>query len=124
MKRGVKIAIGVLLTLLTLLVAVFATGIVSVRVDLPPAEPSKIAPVPPVFVTISSDGGLTVDGAPTTLDTLTRDVSARFVGVPKDQQRVMIRSTGDVKYNHFMAVLSRLEVHGWTKVGLIKDAPP
>nr|WP_295105334.1 hypothetical protein [uncultured Caulobacter sp.] len=92
MKRGTKIAIGVLIGLAAI-VLTLCISITSIRIELPPAE------APRTTVGMQPDGQLTVDGKPTTLDTLTQDVAARFANVPMDQQRVMIRASGDVKYD-------------------------
>ena len=64
------------------------------------------------------DGRLTVDDQPTTLDALVQDVAARFADAPMDQQRVLIRASGDVRYDRFVDVRNRLKGHGRTKVGL------
>ncbi|WP_454717048.1 ExbD/TolR family protein [Caulobacter segnis] len=118
MKRRTKIAIGVLIGF-ALIVVALRLSVTSIRIELPPVEQPKTAG--PVFVGMLPDGRLTVDGQPTTLDALTQDVAARFTDMPIDQQRIMIRATRDVKYDHFMDVLNRLEGHGWTKIGLINE---
>ncbi|WP_297506624.1 biopolymer transporter ExbD [uncultured Caulobacter sp.] len=124
MERGIKIAVGVLVGLVAVIAALLGTHVVRIKIDLPPAEPVAAVKNGPVFVNIQPDGHLMVDGKPSTLNSLTQDVAARFAGVPADQQRVMIRAPGNVKYEDFMAVLNRLQGHGWSKVGLINEAPP
>ena len=125
MKRGVKIALAILAVAALLFLIVIPTKIVTIKIDLPPPITQKPAPpAKPVFITMEADGRLTIEGAPTTLETLPRDLSARFGDGPKDQQRVMIRAPADVPYERFMAVLNSLQEHGWIKVGLINEDPP
>lgn len=122
MKRGTKITIGVLLVLGLLALFVIPMKTVTIRIDLPPPIPPKAPPRrEPIILVMESDGRLTIEGKPTTLETLPRDLSARFAGVPKDEQRVMIRAAADISYDRFMAVLNSLQGHGWTKVGLINE---
>ncbi|WP_168076907.1 biopolymer transporter ExbD [Caulobacter sp. SSI4214] len=125
MKRGIKIAIGVLLFAGFLFLFVIPTKTTTITYDLPPPIiPAKPAHRAPIFVEMKPDGGLTIEGAPTTLEALPRDLAARFGDVPKDQQRVMIRAPEDVPYDRFMAVLSTLQGRGWYKVGLVNEAVP
>lgn len=122
MKRAIGITVAVLLVAGLLALFVVPSHLVTVRIDLPPIGPAKPPPrAEPVWIVMQLDGRITVDGAVTTLDTLTRDVAARFAGTPKDEQRVMIRATGDISYDRFMAVLNRLQDHGWYKVGLVNE---
>jgi biopolymer transport protein ExbD len=125
MKRGLKIAIGAALAI-TVLAFVGSLTLpmktVKITIDLPP--PIKAKPAKPIVIVMETDGRLTIEGAPTTLDTLSRDLSTRFAGVPKDEQRVMIRAPGDVPCQRFMAVLNNLKGHGWNKIGLINEDLP
>ncbi|MFY8207997.1 MAG: ExbD/TolR family protein [Caulobacter sp.] len=125
MKRGILVAIGVLAVTGFLLLFVIPTQTTKITVDLPPIGPSKPPPrAAPVNLALAADGRLTIDGAPTSLDTLAADLTKRFEGVPKDEQRVMIHADRDVPYERFMPVLTRLQEHGWAKVGLINEDIP
>ena len=128
MKRGAKIAIGIALVVAVIGIVGSLTipmKTVTIRFDLPPPINAKpTARAKPVFVVIEADGRLMIEGKPTTLETLPRDLSARFVGIPKDEQRVMIRAPDNVPYERFMAVLDSLQAHGWFKVGLINEDVP
>lgn len=122
MKTREWLVFAAFVAVVALLVLAFSqTKLVSISIDLPPAEPAKIEPAPPVFLLMKSDGGMTIDGAPTTPESLTKDLGARFRGLPKDQQRVMIRADEDVSYERFMPVLKQLQAHGWTKIGLVNE---
>jgi biopolymer transport protein ExbD len=122
MTRKELIVFGAFVGFVLLLVVLLGPlKIISIQVDLPPAEPPRTAPAKPIFVILQADGRLTIDGAPTTQETLTRDLEKRFTGLQKDQQRIMIRAGGDVPYERFMAVLNPLKAHGWTKIGRINE---
>lgn len=125
MKRGVKIVLAVLAVVALLFLIVIPTKTVTIKIDLPPPITAKpVPPAKPVFITMEADSRLTIDGAPTTLEALPRDLSARFGDGPKDQQRVMIRAPTNVSYERFMAVLNTLQEHGWYKVGLVNTELP
>lgn len=128
MKRVARIAIGIALVVAVIGIVGSLTipmKTVTIRFDLPPPINAKpTAPAKPVFIAMETDGRLTIEGKPTTLETLPRDLSARFVGIPKDEQRVMIRAPDNVPYERFMAVLNSLQAHGRLKVGLINEAVP
>lgn len=95
---------------------------VSIKVDLPPAATPK-APVEhkPIEVFIDNDGAILVNGRPSGLDTLARDVAAVSTVPDRSEQRVMVRGAENVKFDAFMAVLERLQGGGWSKVGLINE---
>jgi len=97
---------------------------VSIKVDLPPARPSKPAASKPVEISIDANGAIQVNGRPSSLDTLASDVGAVSTTRDKNQQQVMIRASETVTYGTYMAVLERLRGAGWHKVGVIKDAIP
>ena len=90
---------------------------VSIKIDLPPAGRVQ-AKHAPIEVEILTDGTLRVEGAPSTLDTLPRDVAAK-ASSPPETQEIRIRASGDVSYATFTAVLERLKGVGWTKVGVV-----
>lgn len=126
MKRGARNVIFAVLSLAVIIVALFTIGpktTTKITYLLPPPIFSKARPPSekPILLTMEADGRLAIDGAPTTLETLVDDLTKRFKGVPKDKQRVMIRATSEVSYQQFMPVLTRLQEHGWTKVGLINE---
>jgi biopolymer transport protein ExbD len=115
-KRGTRIAANA-----ALIVAMVVVGIVlalplktkAIKVDLsPPAEAA------PVRLVMEADGRLTIEGKPSTLGTLPRDLSARFADVPRDEQQVLIEVRGQPSPDRLMAVIDRLQGHGW-EIGLI-----
>jgi len=122
-KRGARFAIGIALVFAVIGIVGSLTipmKTVTIRFDLPPpinAKPTRSAG--PVLVIIEADGRLTIEGKPTTLETLPSDLSTRFASVPKDEQRVMIRAPDDVSYDRLMAVHKSLQANGRFKVGLI-----
>lgn len=96
---------------------------VSIKVDLPPAATAPPASKP-VEVFIDAKGALQVDGRPSSLDTLARDVAAASPLRDKKQQPVRIRAVESVDYDTYMAVMERLRDGGWYKVGLINESLP
>jgi biopolymer transport protein ExbD len=97
---------------------------VSIKVDLPPARPSKPVEPKPVEIFIDANGAIQVNGRPSSLDTLASDVGAVSTTRDRNQQQVMIRASETVTYETYMAVLERLRGAGWHKVGIINDAIP
>jgi biopolymer transport protein ExbD len=99
--------------------AKFPGGVVSIKVDLPPAS----TPAPkPIDVFIDTNGAIQVNGRPSNLDALARDVAAQSTAQDKSRQEVRIRATESVKYETFIAVTKRLKDSGWSKVGLLQEA--
>lgn len=124
MSRKELIVFGAFVAVILTIVLLFATKVIEVRIELPPAEAPKAAPAETIHISIADDGSLSVDGAPTTLATLTRDVAARSHAPSKEEQRLRIRAGETVRYETLMAVLTRLREAGWIKTGLINEDPP
>jgi biopolymer transport protein ExbD len=95
---------------------------VSIKVDLPPARPSKPAEPKAVEIFIDANGAIQVNGRPSSLDTLASDVGAVSTTRDKNQQQVKIRASETISYDAYMAVLERLSDAGWHKVGIINEA--
>ncbi|CAN7522143.1 ExbD/TolR family protein [Caulobacter sp. LjRoot300] len=95
---------------------------VSIKVDLPPARPSKPVEPKAVEIFIDANGAIQVNGRPSSLDALASDVGAVSTARDKNQQQVMIRASETISYDTYMAVLERLRGAGWRKVGLINEA--
>jgi len=121
-KRGTRIAIGAALAITVVgLVGSLAIPMrtVKISVDLPPPINAKPTPrAKPVFIAMETDGRLTIEGKASTLETLPQDLTARFAAVPRDEQRVLIEMRGKSSPDRLMAVIDRLQGHGW-KIGLI-----
>lgn len=95
----------------------------AIKVDLPPAETPAPQPAPkPIDIFIDANGGIRVNGRPSSLDALPRDVAAQSTMPDKSRQEVRMRATGNVKYETFIAVTNRLKDSGWYKVGLIQES--
>ena len=98
---------------------------VSIKVDLPPAVDARPpAPANPVAIAIAEDGDLSVEGSPSSLETLTRDIAARAPTSDKGQQRIMVHAPENLPYDRLLPVLNRLQTSGWTKVGLSYEPKP
>ncbi len=95
---------------------------VSIKVDLPPAQPSKPVEPKAVEIFIDANGAIQVNGRPSSLDTLASDVGAVSTTRDRNQQQLTIRASETVTYGTYMAVLERLRGAGWHKVGIVKEA--
>ncbi len=125
-KRALGLALASVALALVVWGVFFArlpSRIVTIKIDLPPAETPR--PPKPVDVFIGADGAIRVDGAPSTLEHLPRDIAAKASSSPSKQQ-IRIRASENVSYAAYTAVLQRCSAAGWTKVGIItseKAAP-
>ncbi|HWW25344.1 MAG TPA: biopolymer transporter ExbD [Caulobacter sp.] len=124
---GWKRALGLALASVALALVVWGLFLplstVSIKVDLPPANaPTAKTPAKPVDVMIKADGSLRVDGSPSSLETLVRDVSDRASSPDKSRQRIMIHAETTVTYATFSAVLKSLRDAGWSNIGWVDDA--
>lgn len=95
---------------------------VSIKVDLPPARPSKPVEPKAVEIFIDANGAIQVNRRPSSLDALASDVGAVSTTRDKNQQQVKIRASETISYDAYMAVLERLRGAGWHKVGIINEA--
>jgi len=116
--------VDILLVLLIIFMVSVPMAVTAIKVDMPP--PADVpAPKPPVFISIQTSGALFLGQEPTRLETLERDLVARFAANgqtgSKRDQKVMIRAQADVPYEAFMAVLDRVHAQGWTRVGVINE---
>ncbi len=109
--------VDILLVLLVIFMIAVPAAVTSLKVDLPP--PSFATPAAkPVVITIQNSGALFLAGQATKLDTLSGDLSHRFVADgqagPRGEQRVMISGQADVPYETFMTVINEMHDNGWT----------
>ncbi len=114
--------VDIMLVLLIIFMVAAPLATVSIRLDLPPPNPS----VPqdfeePVYVTIQESGSLFIAAQQTTLETLPADVCAALGGGACREERLFIRADAEVKYNSFMEVMNTLQENGFFKVGLLNE---
>ena len=116
-KRIIALVVGAIL----LLLLVIPITTVRIKIDLPPAPPSRPAQPWPVYVTIDAKGAIRVDGKASSLPTLVNDIAAQAATANRSQQAIMVRTVGQVPRSELMEVTNRLQAAGWLKVGVISD---
>ena len=115
--------VDVMLVLLIIFMVSIPVATVSIKLDLPPAQPPPPGTIvkEPTFVSIQRGGVLFIGEQATTLDTLSGDL-ARILAVPNPtEERVYIRGNRDVRYGDFMAVMNKLQEDGYYQVALINE---
>jgi biopolymer transport protein ExbD len=116
--------VDVMLVLLIIFMVAAPMATVSIKVDLPPAEPPPPnAPKPkdPVFINVEQNQRLYIGPKETSLANLIPDITAALDSPNPTEERVMIRANKFVPYRDFMAVLNQLQGNGFLKIGLISE---
>ena len=119
--------VDVMLVLLIIFMVSIPAATVSIKLDLPPAIPpppgTKVKE--PILINIQRGRAIFIGEAPTSLDTLTRDLAVALTKddptLPPTEQRVYIRADRDVIYGDFMAVMNDLQGNGFYQVALINE---
>lgn len=119
--------VDVMLVLLIIFMVSIPAATVSIKLDLPPAIPpppgTKVKE--PILINIQAGGKVFIGEQGTTMDGLTRDLSAALTKddptLPPTEQRVYIRGDRDVRYGDFMAVMNILQGNGFYQVALINE---
>ena len=92
-------------------------------VSIPPPPGTKVKE--PILINIQAGGKVFIGEQATTMDGLTRDLSAALTKddptLPPTEQRVYIRGDRDVRYGDFMAVMNLLQGNGFYQVALINE---
>lgn len=115
--------VDVMLVLLIIFMVSIPVATVSIKLDLPPAQPPPPGTIvkEPTFVSIQRGGLLFIGEKATTLNGLSGDL-ARILAVPNPtEERVYIRGDRDVRYGDFMAVMNKLQEDGYYQVALINE---
>ena len=86
--------VDILLVLLIIFMVAVPMATTAIKLDMPLAS-DKVAPRDPVFISIQESGALFLAGRPTSLDTLSRDLGARFAA---DQAERESGPAGTIKY--------------------------
>jgi biopolymer transport protein ExbD len=134
-KRGGRYALGqnadinvtpfvdVMLVLLIIFMVSAPPSTLAIKIDLPPAipNPNEVHPKKPTYISIRDNGQILIVDAPTSLDTLARDLAAKFAVPDPRSQTVLIRADRLVRYKDFMAVVNDLQTNGYYKVALIAE---
>jgi biopolymer transport protein ExbD len=112
--------VDVMLVLLIIFMVSAPLATKAIKVDLPPVAPTIVPPKDPIFVSIDRSG-ISISGQPTTLRSLSGDLTRRYAVPNPQNQSVLIRADHEVAYADFMAVVNRLQADGFYKVALISE---
>ncbi|MGV9007287.1 MAG: biopolymer transporter ExbD [Brevundimonas sp.] len=117
--------VDIMLVLLIIFMVAAPMATVSIKLDLPPAQPPAADEVKkdPVYISIQESGSIFIADQPTTVATLDADVCAALGGgYPAcREERIFVRAEPEVKYNAFMEVMNKLQEKGFFKVGLLNE---
>ncbi|GAA0619886.1 biopolymer transporter ExbD [Brevundimonas kwangchunensis] len=118
--------VDIMLVLLIIFMVAAPLATVSIRLDLPPAQPPAPDQVQkePVYITIQESGSIYIAETETSLPRLAADVCAALgdpTGKGCREERVFVRAQAEVKYNQFMEVMNDLQENGFFKVGLLNE---
>ena len=120
----------VMLVLLIIFMVTAPLATVSIKIDIPPAKAPVTPAKPPTYVSIAQNGELFVSFAtgpqstemrPATYDTMSSLIDQSLGVTSRVNQQVFIRADQHVKYGVFMAVVNRLQLDGYYKIGLISE---
>ncbi len=116
--------VDVMLVLLIIFMVTAPLATLSIKLDLPPAQPaSNTKPKPPTIINIQQSGNIFVGTGDSThatnLDALITDVKGELTAHTNDT--VFIRADKHVKYSAFMAVVNKLQDAGLYKIALITE---
>ncbi len=117
--------VDIMLVLLIVMMVAVPVATLAIKVDLPPATPSKEKPKPPTYISLYSNGGMKIENPDrgsqvTGLDRLAADLVTNL-GPGAPTQSILIRANRDVRYGDFMAVVNQLQTDGFYKVSLITE---
>ena len=122
--------VDVMLVLLIIFMVTAPLATVSIKIDIPPAKAPTTPSKPPTYVSIAQNGQLFVSFAtsmtttemrPATLDNMSSLVDQSLGITNRTGQQVFIRADQHVRYGVFMAVVNRLQLDGYYKIGLISE---
>lgn len=115
--------IDILLVLMIIFMVAAPMATVSIRLDLPPAQPPQNPQEEkePVYITIQDTGQLFIAEKQTSIDNLAADVCTALGGGSCQEERVFVRAQPEVKYSQFMEVMNKMQENGFFKVGLLNE---
>ena len=110
--------VDVMLVLLIIFMVTAPLATLSIKLDLPPAQPptpNQTKPKPPTLINIQQSGTT----HPTTEANLVNDVKTELTNSKNDT--VFIRADKHVKYSQFMSVVDDLQDAGLYKIALVTE---
>jgi biopolymer transport protein ExbD len=114
--------VDIMLVLLIIFMVSIPPATIAIKVDLPPAINNPEQPkTKPTFISIHTDGQISIVDKPTSLETLTTDLSAALNKPHPKDETILIRADRLVRYKDFMSVVNQLQTEGFYKVALINE---
>jgi biopolymer transport protein ExbD len=112
--------VDVMLVLLIIFMVALPVATVSVKVDLPTAANPDKPVAPPVIVSLTMSGRVYVGDRATTPEALP-DMVAAAAGPARAHPQINLRADKGVSYGDLMAVMNRLRLRGYEKIGLVGE---
>jgi biopolymer transport protein ExbD len=122
--------VDVMLVLLIIFMVTAPLATVSIKIDIPPAQKPTTPTKPPTYISIDQSGNISVSFAtgpastemrPATLDNMAGIIAQSLAVANPTNEQVFIRADQHVRYGVFMAVVNRLQIDGYYKIGLISE---
>lgn len=114
--------VDIMLVLLIIFMVSIPTATVSIRLDLPPPNPSSTRPPrEPIVVSVQESGAVFVGQQLVTTQTLAGELVRQIGGSNPQGERTLIRADPNVRYNDFMGVLNALQGGGFFQIALISE---
>ena len=112
--------VDVMLVLLIVFMVAAPLMTMGVPIDLPETQ-AQAMPLQskPITVTVEPDGALSIDGEPTTLETLVAAVEA--LAVEGTDERLYVRGDTSTAYGAIMEVMGQLSAAGYGRIGLVTN---
>lgn len=114
--------VDIMLVLLIIFMVSIPTATVSIRLDLPPPNPSRERPPrEPIVISVQESGAVFVGPTLVNTSTLTGELARQLGGSNPQGERTLIRADPNVRYNDFMGVLNALQEGGFYQIALISE---
>ena len=119
--------VDVMLVLLIIFMVSAPLATVAIKLDLPPAVPTKDPPPKnPTYINIQPGGHIFIVAKETTLPNLSTDLAAALAvsdpGKAAKDDTILIKANQQVRYSDFMSVVNQLQTDGYFKISLITEA--
>jgi biopolymer transport protein TolR len=112
--------VDVMLVLLIVFMVAAPLMTMGVPVNLPKTD-AQAMPVErkPITITVTTDGALTIDGDPVTMENLVENVAE--LAVEGTDERLYVRGDSMALYGRMMDVMGTLAASGYSQIGLITE---
>ena len=114
--------VDIMLVLLIIFMVAAPLATVSVEVKLPLSQvPPGENPPKPVFISITTDGGVFIGDGESSFDTLGADLNAQIGRRDPTKERIFIRADQQTRYGDFMHAMNSLQDAGFYSVALVGE---